>query len=81
MNAKSVIVDGNQHVLIFNFEMSQIFVHDEPNPQEISYIFPNDLKICIYDTTFYSILTQLFIVIIIVFIYFMISLLHKMKSK
>lgn len=52
MNAKSVTINGIQRGLIFNFEVTQTFVHYESDAQEINYIFPNDLKICIYDTTF-----------------------------
>ena len=52
MEAKSVQIKGNQCGLLFNFELIQTFYHTQQNPQEVSYLFPNDLKICIYDTTF-----------------------------
>lgn len=35
-----------------HFEFIQTFYHSEEGPKEVSYIFPNDHKICIYDTIF-----------------------------
>ncbi|KAK8834521.1 von Willebrand factor A domain-containing protein 5A [Tritrichomonas musculus] len=52
MKAKSVKITGEQVGLIVNFEVTQSFIHSESEPKEIHYVFPNDLKICIYDTTF-----------------------------
>lgn len=52
MNAKLVRIEGVQRGLIVNFEVTQTFSHSEKEPKEASYVFPNDLKICIYDTTF-----------------------------
>ena len=52
MTPKSIIINGFQRSLIVNFEVEQSFYHSEKNVKEISYIFPNDFKICIYDTTF-----------------------------
>lgn len=52
MNAKSVEIKGEQSDLLVNFELVQTFYHTESKPQEVCYMFPNDLKICIYDTTF-----------------------------
>ena len=52
MDAKSVIVKGEELGLLVNFEVTQTFYHEESKPKEVSYIFPNDLKMCIYDTTF-----------------------------
>ena len=52
MNAKSVEVKGEELGLLVNFEVTQTFYHEESSPKEVSYIFPNDLKMCIYDTTF-----------------------------
>ena len=52
MNAKSVKIEGTQQGLIVNFELTQEFFHTEKDLQEVSYFFPNDLKFCIYDTTF-----------------------------
>lgn len=52
MTTRSVKIEGTQHGLITNFEVTQTFTHSESDLQEVSYIFPNDLKMCIYDTTF-----------------------------
>lgn len=52
MKAKSVKIEGEQRGLLTNFEVTQTFTHSEKEPQEVHYVFPNDLKICIYDTTF-----------------------------
>ena len=52
MNAKSVQIKGEQSGLLINFELIQTFYHTESKPQEVCYLFPNDLKLCIYDTTF-----------------------------
>ena len=52
MNAKSVEVKGEELGLLVNFEVTQTFYHEKSDPKEVSYIFPNDLKMCIYDTTF-----------------------------
>ena len=50
--AESIKIEGVQHSLLANFEMTQTFKHYERSPQDISYLFPTDLKICIYDLTF-----------------------------
>ena len=52
MNAKSVQIKGEQTGLLINFELIQTFYHTKSKPQEVCYLFPNDLKLCIYDTTF-----------------------------
>ena len=52
MNTKSVKIEGVQRGLLVNFEVTQTFYHTEKEAKEVSYVFPNDLKICIYDTTF-----------------------------
>ena len=52
MKAKSVEVKGEEFGLLVNFELCQTFYHEESSAKEVSYIFPNDLKMCIYDTTF-----------------------------
>ena len=52
MALKSVEIKGEQKELLNNFEITQIFIHSKPEGQEISYVFPNDMKICIYDLTF-----------------------------
>ncbi|KAK8842130.1 von Willebrand factor A domain-containing protein 5A [Tritrichomonas musculus] len=52
MNTKSVKIEGVQRGLLVNFEVTQTFIHTEKEAKEVSYVFPNDLKICIYDTTF-----------------------------
>ena len=52
MKAKSVTIEGAQQGLILNLEITQTFKNNQSTPQQISYIFPNDMKLCIYDTTF-----------------------------
>ena len=52
MNAKSIQIEGVQRGFIVNFEITQTFTHSEKSAKEVHYVFPNDLKICIYDTTF-----------------------------
>lgn len=52
LKPKYVKIEGVQKGFIVNFEMIQAFRINSPESQEISYIFPNDLKMCIYDTTF-----------------------------
>ena len=52
MDSKSVEVIGEELGLLVNFEVIQTFYHKELSPKEILYIFPNDFKMCIYDTTF-----------------------------
>lgn len=52
MNTKSVKIEGVQRGLLVNFEVTQTFYHTEKEEKKVSYVFPNDLKICIYDTTF-----------------------------
>ncbi|KAK8892617.1 von Willebrand factor A domain-containing protein 5A [Tritrichomonas musculus] len=52
MNTKSIKINGVQSELLVNFEIIQTFYHSEKEAKEVSYVFPNDLKICIYDTTF-----------------------------
>lgn len=52
MKAKSIKIEGFQYSLVTNFEVTQAFEHSEPTPKEVKYVFPNDLKICIYETTF-----------------------------
>ncbi|KAK8840937.1 von Willebrand factor A domain-containing protein 5A [Tritrichomonas musculus] len=52
MEIESVQINGFQRGLLVNFEIIQSFIHHEKEAKEVSYMFPNDLKICIYDTTF-----------------------------
>lgn len=52
MDIKSVSIEGVQNDLIVNFEVTQTFKHQEKKEKEIHYVFPNDLKICIYGLTF-----------------------------
>lgn len=52
MKAKSVKIEGFQRGLIVNFEVTQTFYHTNKSAKEISYVFPNDFKICIYEVTF-----------------------------
>ena len=52
MKPKAIEILGVQKGLILNFEVKQIFQHSQPQPQEISYIFPDDFKMCIYDLKF-----------------------------
>lgn len=46
MDEKSVEVKGEELGLLFNFEVTQTFYHEESSPKKVSYIFPNDLKMC-----------------------------------
>ena len=50
---KSIKIDGVQRGLLVNFEIIQTFYHSEKESKKVSYIFPNDLKECICDTTFF----------------------------
>ncbi|OHT14129.1 von Willebrand factor type A domain containing protein [Tritrichomonas foetus] len=52
MTAKAMRISGTQRNLIARFDVEQVFEHSEAEPKEVSYVFPNDMKICIYDTTF-----------------------------
>ena len=52
MEVLSIKIEGFQKGFIVNFEITQSFIHNEQTPKEVKYVFPNDLKICIYDTTF-----------------------------
>ncbi|KAK8895163.1 von Willebrand factor A domain-containing protein 5A [Tritrichomonas musculus] len=52
MDAKSIKIEGVQKGFLVNFEVTQTFIHSEKVSKEVHYVFPNDLKICIYDTTF-----------------------------
>lgn len=52
MKPKSIKIEGFQKGLLLNFEFKQIFKHSQPQPEKISYIFPNDCKMCVYDVTF-----------------------------
>ena len=52
IDAKSIKIYGIQRSLLVNFEVEQTFSHSEKEPKEITYLFPNDNKICIYDITF-----------------------------
>lgn len=52
MESHKVRIEGFQKGLILNLEVSQTFINKTEELAEISYIFPNDLKICIYETTF-----------------------------
>lgn len=52
MPLKSVRIEGMQRDLLVNLEITQIFSHSKPTDQQVSYIFPNDQKFCIYDVTF-----------------------------
>lgn len=52
LKPKYVKIEGVQKGFIVNFEMIQAFRINSIESQKISYIFPNDLKMCIYDTTF-----------------------------
>ena len=52
MESHKVKIEGFQKGLILNLEVSQTFINKTEELAEISYIFPNDLKICIYETTF-----------------------------
>ena len=51
-NAESVKIEGVQHDLIVNFEITQTFYHTEKSIQEVRYIIPNYRKFCIYNITF-----------------------------
>ena len=52
LKPKYVNIEGIQKGFIVNFEMTQAFRINTTESEEISYIFPNDMKMCIYDTTF-----------------------------
>ncbi|KAK8852775.1 von Willebrand factor A domain-containing protein 5A [Tritrichomonas musculus] len=52
MDAKSIKIEGVQKGFLVNFEVTQTFIHSEKVSKEVHYVFPNDLKICIYDTIF-----------------------------
>lgn len=50
---KSIKIEGVQQNLIINLEITQTFKNKNNSKEEsISYIFPNDSKLCIYDTVF-----------------------------
>ncbi|KAK8838496.1 von Willebrand factor A domain-containing protein 5A [Tritrichomonas musculus] len=52
MKPKKVEINGFQKGLIMNLEVTQTFQNKSEKNVEISYIFPNDMKICIYGITF-----------------------------
>lgn len=54
MTSSLVKIDGVQHSLLTNFEILQTFKHNESDAKkkEVKYLFPTDLKICLYDITF-----------------------------
>lgn len=52
MITKSIIINGYQKGMLVNYEVTQTFYHSEKEAQEVNYVFPNDHKMCIYDTSF-----------------------------
>jgi hypothetical protein len=52
LTPESVSISGHQDGYIVGFTVRQVFRHDSPSPQEVSYIVPNNSKICMYGTTF-----------------------------
>lgn len=52
MKSHEVHIEGVQKCLILNLEVSQTFRNTSEEIAHISYVFPNDLKICIYETSF-----------------------------
>ena len=52
MDAKSIKIEGIQRGLIISCQITQIFMNSSRNQKEAYYIFPNDFKFCIYNTTF-----------------------------
>jgi hypothetical protein len=52
LHPDSIKIEGQQAMFIAGFTVSQVFKHDLPSPQQVSYIVPNNSKICMYDTTF-----------------------------
>jgi hypothetical protein len=47
-----VSISGHQDGYIVGFTVRQVFQHDSESPQDVSYIVPNNSKICIYGTVF-----------------------------
>jgi len=52
LSPSSVSIHGTRHGFIISFAVRQTFEHAEAGPQELSYIVPNNPKICMYGTTF-----------------------------
>lgn len=52
MTSNKVQIEGFQKGLILNLEVTQTFMNTYEDEAEICYVFPNDMKICIYETTF-----------------------------
>lgn len=52
MISSSVKIEGTQQGLNVSFEVTKAFSHTEEELKEVRYVFPNDLKNCIYDTMF-----------------------------
>lgn len=52
LKPKKVSINGTQKGMLLNLEIRQTFENEACDPMDISYIFPNDLKMCIYDLTF-----------------------------
>lgn len=52
LESHNVDIAGSQIGLIMNIELTQCFMNTTEETAQISYIFPNDMKICIYEITF-----------------------------
>jgi hypothetical protein len=52
LSPESVTVDGVQHGFVVSLRVTQCFKNSTAGPIDLSYIIPNNVKICLYDTTF-----------------------------
>jgi hypothetical protein len=52
LRPESITIDGAQDGFVVGFTIRQIFKHESAIAEEMSYIVPNNSKICMYDTTF-----------------------------
>ena len=53
IKAKSIDIEAEQFGLITCLKLTQTFKNSQEVAKEIKYVFPNDIKICIFDITFY----------------------------
>jgi Ca-activated chloride channel family protein len=52
LSPEAVTIDGIQHGFVVSMKITQRFKNTESAPVDLSYLIPNNSKICLYDTTF-----------------------------